>query len=108
MRVLFVIDPLPALKAYKDTSVSMMFALQARGHAIEVALQGNLYIDAGRVHALATPITLLPHANKHAHDWWQEAPVDDARLADFDAVVMRKDPPFDMEYVYSTHLLEYA
>ena len=108
MRVLFVIDPLPALKAYKDTSVSMMFALQARGHAIEVALSGYLYIQAGQVRTSAIPIALLPDADKHAHGWWRESQAHDAALADFDAVVMRKDPPFDMEYVYSTHLLEYA
>jgi glutathione synthase len=108
MRVLFVIDPLSTLKAYKDTSVAMMFALQRRGHTIEVTLQGDLYINAGQVYTEAAPITLLPQADKHGHHWWHASPVNESRLTAFDAVIMRKDPPFDMEYEYSTHLLEYA
>lgn len=108
MHVLFVLDPLPLLKAYKDSSVAMMRALAARGHTLSVAMQGDLYIDEGVVKALATPIELVAGADLHGHDWWRESPARDAALSSFGAVVMRKDPPFDMEYVYSTHLLEYA
>jgi glutathione synthase len=109
MHVLFVIDPLPLLKAYKDSSVAMMQALVARGHTLSMALQGDLYIDGGRVLVRATPIELKTGADLHGHDWWRESgAASDQPLADFGAVLMRKDPPFDMEYVYSTHLLEYA
>lgn len=109
MHVLFVIDPLPSLKAYKDTSVAMMRALVARGHAISVAYQGGLYIDEGVVMAEAMGIDLVPGADLHEHSWWQaRGSVQEARLSEFDAVLMRKDPPFDMEYVYASHLLEYA
>ncbi|WP_144633365.1 glutathione synthase [Bordetella genomosp. 13] len=109
MHVLFVIDPLPLLKAYKDSSVAMMRALVARGHTLSVALQGDLYIDEGIVNARATAIELVEGADLHEHSWWKDAaPAQDQPLSAFDAVVMRKDPPFDMEYVYSTHLLEYA
>ncbi|NYT83502.1 glutathione synthase [Alcaligenaceae bacterium] len=109
MHVLFVIDPLPSLKAYKDTSVAMMRALAARGHAISVAYQGGLYIDEGVVMAEAMGIDLVPGADLHEHSWWQaRGSVQEARLSEFDAVLMRKDPPFDMEYVYASHLLEYA
>ncbi|MDH0093209.1 glutathione synthase [Achromobacter mucicolens] len=108
MHVLFVLDPLPLLKAYKDSSVAMMRALVARGHTLSVAMQGDLYIEAGVVKAQATPIELVADAHLHGHDWWRESSPQDLPLADFGAVVMRKDPPFDMEYVYSTHLLEYA
>ncbi|HTK02195.1 MAG TPA: glutathione synthase [Bordetella sp.] len=109
MHVLFIIDPLPLLKAYKDSSVAMMRALTVRGHTLSVALQGDLYIDEGRVYAHATPIELVPDADPHGHDWWREtAEAQDSELSAFGAVLMRKDPPFDMEYVYSTHLLEYA
>ncbi|NGM87919.1 glutathione synthase [Parapusillimonas sp. SGNA-6] len=109
MDVLFVIDPLPSLKAYKDSSVAMMRALVARGHTLSVTYQGDLYIDQGTVKTVATGIDLVPGADLHGHDWWT---VRDARsdtvLSAFDAVLMRKDPPFDMEYVYATHLLEFA
>jgi glutathione synthase len=71
-------------------------------------MQGDLYIEAGVVKAQTTPIELVGDADLHGHDWWRESAPQDLPLADFGAVVMRKDPPFDMEYVYSTHLLEYA
>jgi len=109
MHVLFVIDPLDGLKAYKDTSVAMMYALSARGHRISVCHQGDLYIDEGRVLALTQAITLLPHADLHGHSWWEGSGSSvEVPLSSFAAVIMRKDPPFDMEYVYATHLLEFA
>lgn len=109
MHVLFIIDPLPSLKAYKDSSVAMMRALAARGHALSVAYQGDLFIDQGVVKGAATGIELVEGADLHGHAWWRKrSATQDTGLSGFDAVVMRKDPPFDMEYVYSTHLLEYA
>ncbi|NYT61189.1 glutathione synthase [Alcaligenaceae bacterium] len=109
MHVLFVIDPLLSLKAYKDSSVAMMRALTARGHSLSVAHQADLYIDEGVVKVVATGIDLVDGADLHGHAWWRErSAAHDAVLSGFDAVLMRKDPPFDMEYVYATHLLEYG
>lgn len=109
LRVLFVLDPLPALNAYKDSSVAMMRALEARGHAVSVALQGDLFIQDGQVFASATPIALVPGADLHEKSWWTvTGAATDTLLQNFGAVIMRKDPPFDMEYVYTTHMLEYA
>ncbi len=109
MHVLFVIDPLLTLKAYKDSSVAMMRALTARGHTLSVAHQGDLYIDEGTVKAVTTGIALVDGADLHGHAWWRDlGPATENALGEFDAVLMRKDPPFDMEYVYTTHLLEYA
>jgi glutathione synthase len=109
MHVLFVIDPLPGLKAYKDSSVAMMRALAARGHTLGTALMGDIYIDQGVVKTRAARIELVDGADSHGHAWWKELPAaDDKALSDFDAVIMRKDPPFDMEYVYATHLFDYA
>lgn len=108
MHVLFIIDPLPTLKAYKDSSVAMMRALAARGHRLSVALQSDLYIELGQVKARSTAITLVDGADLHESAWWVEAESSEAVLHSFGAVVMRKDPPFDMEYFYSTHLLAYA
>lgn len=109
MHVLFVIDPLPSLKAYKDSSVAMMRALAARGHSLSAVLMGDLYIDEGRVKAASTAIELVGQADLHGHAWWRElGGSSENELNHFDAVIMRKDPPFDMEYVYATHLLEYA
>lgn len=108
MHVLFVIDPLPSLKAYKDSSVAMMRALVARGHSLSVALQGDLYIDEGVVKVQSLAIELVEGADLHQPGWWREGAHSDVPLAAFGAVLMRKDPPFDMEYLYSTHLLEIA
>jgi len=108
MHVLFVIDPLPSLKAYKDSSVAMMRALTARGHTLSVALQGDLYIEGGVVKAQNRAIQLVENADLQQSHWWTEGAQDDGPLNGFDAVLMRKDPPFDMEYFYSTHLFEYA
>ena len=109
MHVLFVIDPLPQLKAYKDSSVAMMQALAARGHTLSVALQADLYIEAGIVRVRAMPIALVPGADLHEHAWWRESgPPVEAPLKDFGAVLMRKDPPFDLEYVAATYILERA
>ncbi|HLR77817.1 MAG TPA: glutathione synthase [Burkholderiaceae bacterium] len=109
MHVLFVIDPLPGLQAYKDSSVAMMRSLVARGHTLSVTLQSDLYIDQGVVKTVATGIDLVEGADLHGAHWWsQRTEPDDLPLQHFDAVLMRKDPPFDMEYFYATHLVEYA
>ncbi|PLC52585.1 glutathione synthase [Pollutimonas nitritireducens] len=109
MHVLFVIDPLLSLRAYKDSSVAMMRALTARGHTLSVTHQGDLYIDEGTVKAVTTGITLVDGADLNGTSWWRERGASSENtLSEFDAVLMRKDPPFDMEYVYATHLLQYA
>ncbi len=109
MRVLFILDPLVALNAYKDSSVAMMQSLTARGHSLCVAMQGDLFIEDGEVRARASSIELVSGADLHSRQWWIEtASPMDTPLHAFAAVLMRKDPPFDMEYVYATHMLEYA
>lgn len=109
IHVLFIIDPIAQLKAYKDSSVAMMRALVSRGHSISIAEMGDLYIEEGIVRARTQPISLHLHADLKGHGWWENSDNPSERaLCEFGAVVMRKDPPFDMEYVYATHLLEYA
>jgi glutathione synthase len=100
----FILDPLPELKAYKDSSVAMMRALAARGHRIFALAVPDLYWHAGTTRARVAALSL--HAD--THDWYTAAVPEERSLADFTAVVMRKDPPFDMEYVYATYLLEAA
>jgi glutathione synthase len=104
MRFLFIIDPPETLKAYKDTTVAMMRAAQARGHAVWVCEQNALSWAKSRVDARATRLSLT----EDDEDWYRPHESADTPLADFDAVLMRKDPPFDMEYVASTWLLSEA
>jgi len=100
----FVLYPLPELKAYKDSSIAMMRALAARGHRLFALEQGDILWDQGSTRGRARPLELFPDN----HEWHRTGEAEVRSLKDFAAVIMRKDPPFDMEYVYSTYLLECA
>ncbi len=105
MHILFVADPLEQFKIYKDTTFSMMREAQRRGHTVSVCEPRHLGWQRGRpVTAQARAITLTgePHA------WYRADAVLERALHSFDVVLMRKDPPFDAEYIYATHLLEQA
>ena len=104
MRFLFVLDPLDSLKAYKDTSVAMMRAAQARGHEVFVSQQESLHWSGNRVAAAARRISLTDNDE----DWYRPHETRTLALKELDAVLMRKDPPFDLEYVTSTWLLSAA
>jgi glutathione synthase len=104
MQFLFVLDPLDSLKTYKDSSFAMIREAAARGHAIWATQQGDIAWKGWGVTACASHLRLTGDD----HDWYEVAQSGERRLADFDAVLMRKDPPFDMEYLYSTYLLELA
>ena len=103
MKFLFILDPLEELKAYKDTSVAMMRAAQARSHQIWYCEQGDLY-SRDRVHANAGRLSLTDNDE----DWYRAHAREPAPVASFDAALMRKDPPFDMEYLTSVWLLSQA
>jgi len=107
LSLLFVVDPLPLLKAYKDSTVAMMRTAAARGHDIWACTPAEMQWREGRVSARAQRIRLLPAAEKGA-PWYAELDAGARALAGFDAVLMRKDPPFDTEYLYATHLLSAA
>ena len=103
--ILFVADPLDEFKIYKDTTFSMMREAQRRGHRIAACLPQDLqWKSGGVVTANVQQITLTGDAK----DWYREDIIETKALKDFDIVVMRKDPPFDAEYIYATHLLEQA
>jgi glutathione synthase len=104
LEFLFVIDAPDTLKAYKDTSVAMMRAAQKRGHAVWVCEQQSLQWAKGRVAAAALRISLTDNDE----DWFRGHETATRELARFDATLMRKDPPFDLEYVTSTWLLSAA
>ncbi len=104
MRFAFIVDPLEHLKAYKDSSVAMMRAAQARGHAVFAIMRGELAWRDGRVSAAAVPVQV---GDDH-HDWYEAGANEDRPLNAYDAVLMRQDPPFDFEYVAATWLLERA
>ncbi len=105
MHILFVADPLDTFKIYKDTTFSMMREAQKRGHVVWACETTDLlWARGGLVQAHVRQIKL----NGRTDDWYTVQEARRRPLKDFDAVVMRKDPPFDNEYFYATHLLENA
>ena len=105
MHILFVADPLESFQTYKDTTFSMMREAQRRGHRVAACETRDLvWRSGGQVQAQAREITLTGAEE----EWFVEARSTVQPLRAFDAVIMRKDPPFDSEYFYATHLLEQA
>jgi glutathione synthase len=105
MNILFVADPLESFKIYKDTTFAMMRELQRRGHHIAACEPKDLrWQRGGVVQSRVRSITLTGKPDA----WFTETAVQTSAIKDFAAVIMRKDPPFDSEFFYATHLLEQA
>jgi glutathione synthase len=105
VNLLFVADPLESFKPYKDSTFAMMREAAARGHGLWACEPAQLHWQRGapvraRVRGLRLTGTL--------DEWFEDSDAEHLALADFDAVLMRKDPPFDSEYFYATHLLQRA
>ena len=104
MRIAFVADPLSSFKIYKDSTYAMMVEAAKRGHDLYFMLQEGLMWKGGRVIGETSRLTLTGDKDP----WYRIASPKETPLAEFDVVLMRKDPPFDAEYVASTWLLELA
>ncbi len=105
MNILFVADPLASFKTYKDTTFAMMRELQKRGHTIATTEPQHMAWRSGQpVTAQVRHITLTGDAGA----WFEVTREGIDPVHGFDAVLMRKDPPFDSEFFYATHLLEQA
>ena len=104
MNIAFILDPLDEIKTGKDSSYAMMREAVARGHTLAEMQQENLVWRNGKIVGYARDLTLTGDDE----DWYRAGERRPVPLEKFDAVMMRKDPPFDMEYIYSTYLLELA
>ena len=105
MNLLFVADPLELFQTYKDTTFAMMREAQRRGHRIAACEPRHIsWRSGGLVHALVREIALTGTLD----DWFAQERTQVRPLREFDAIVMRKDPPFDGEYFYATHMLQQA
>ena len=104
-QILVVADPLSSFKTYKDTTFSMMRELQRRGHALAACEPQHLQWRTGQVVTAQVQRVRLTGA---LDDWYTVEAEGEVALKDFDAILMRKDPPFDSEFFYATHLLEQA
>jgi glutathione synthase len=102
MKLAFVVDPLERLKAYKDSSIAMMREAARRGHEIHALEARAMFLHEGRVMARVARLEM----SDDDHAWYRAAEPEEVGLARFDLVMMRKDPPFDQEYLYATLLLD--
>ena len=99
-----VMDPIETITVRKDTTLAMMLAAQRRGWQVFYILQGDLYSDQGVSRALMTLINVRDDPD----DWFEYGERSDQALGELDVILMRKDPPFNIDYIYSTYLLEQA
>src|SRR5690606_9264923 len=103
-RVLVVMDPIETIKPAKDTTLAMMLAAQQRGWSLWCAGQSDLWLRDGVAFGRPRPVRVRDDKAR----WFELGEAHQAPLADFNVVLMRKDPPFDMEYIYTTYILERA
>ena len=104
MRLAIILDPLEHIKTYKDSTFAIMREAAARGHTLFVMEQQDIWMQSASVQSSARKLDLVDDALR----WYSLEEPAVMPLTEFDAVLMRKDPPFDMEYVFSTYLLELA
>ena len=104
IKVGIVMDPVGSIIVKKDTTLAMMLAAQRRGWELRYMELGDLFVRDGAAHARMRPI----QARDDPHDWYTLGEAGTVPLASLDVVLMRKDPPFDMEFVYATYILERA
>jgi glutathione synthase len=104
MKFAFLADPLDHFKTYKDSTYAMMAEAARRGHVIHAFEQKDMAFHDGEVTANVARITLTGDPEH----WYRTEPKATVHLTEFDAVLVRKDPPFNMEYIYLTYLLELA
>ena len=105
MDVLFIADPLTSFKIYKDSTFTMMREVQRRGHRVWACEPRDMSWRSGaQVQALVREL----HLTAQEPQWYEERSRTPWALRQFDAVIMRKDPPFDSEFFYATHLLGQA
>ena len=99
-----VMDPISAINIKKDSSFAMLLQAQQRGYDIHYMEMADLYLLEGRARAATKRLTV----QEDPANWYQFGSSQDIALSELDVILMRKDPPFDNEFIYSTYLLEQA
>ena len=99
-----VMDPIGSINANKDSSLAMLLAASKRGWDLYYMEQSDLFLEAGRCHSLLTRLEVRDNED----DWYTLSEQRTAPLDELDVILMRKDPPVDMEFIYTTFLLQRA
>jgi len=97
-------DPIEAIKPAKDSTLAILLAAQARGWDLFYAEQKDLYLRDGVAFGRLAPLKVFEDPKA----WFTRGGAEPGRLGDYDVILMRKDPPFDTEYIYSTYILDRA
>jgi glutathione synthase len=105
MKLAVLMDPIHHLKPYKDSTVAMIRSARALGWACAYFTLDDLFCRAGKAYARVHDISV---GDLHSRDWATTKDLGEQPLSDFDIILMRKDPPFDMEYIYATYALDLA
>ena len=104
LKIGVVMDPMDRINPKKDSTLAMMLAAQARGWAVAHLAPHTLVVNGDQVSAIASPVTVYDDL-KH---WFDSTNPNRTDLSTFDVLLMRRDPPFDMDYIYATYALERA
>ncbi|WP_049631431.1 glutathione synthase [Cellvibrio sp. pealriver] len=99
-----VMDPIADIKFYKDTTLALLLAAQERGWDLHYMEQSDLYLLQGEARANMRNLFVADNGDS----WFELGLHEDRKLGELDVIIMRKDPPFDNEYIYSTYVLEAA
>ena len=99
-----LMDPIGSINFKKDSTLAMLLAASERGYELYYMEQADLLVMDNRAHARLAPLIVRADAN----NWFELGEAQIRPLAELDVILMRKDPPFDMDYIYSTYLLELA
>ncbi len=106
MKVAFIIDPLHTFNIKKDTAYMMMLSVARKDWQQYVFELNDIFVEDGVAYGIGYELMLT--GSKEHNKWYQLIPGDKMRLGEFDVIFMRKDPPFNMEFIYATYILELA
>ncbi len=103
-RLVVIMDPIASIKPAKDSTLAILLAAKARGWQLHYATLDDLWLLDGVAHARLAPLDVFDDPST----WFRLGEPAAARLGEYDVILMRKDPPFDTEYVYATYILDRA
>lgn len=104
MKLAVVIDPIHTLNPKKDSTIAMLRAADKKGLSLYAMTQADMFVRKGKPYAHLSPLKLT----NDPIEWYEALPAERTALSELDIIIMRKDPPFDMNYIYSTYLLDLA
>lgn len=104
MDIAMVMDPIEGIRIKKDSSFAMLLEAQRRGHRLHYATSGDLAIERGQARGRLAPLRVFDQPDR----WFEKGEAHWRPLADMQAILMRRDPPFDSQYLYDTQVLSLA